>query len=117
MAFETRDSRREQTRIARRKITLTSIVTDSEAELNVAINGELLYYMIVAPALTTDTTFDFLILNEDAETIYTNTGVSDDATTSVLLSAAPIPMSGLLNFSVDFTTPQVSEFNIYLYYK
>ena len=117
MAFETKDARREQTRIARRKITLTSIVSESEAESHIPINGELLQYVIVAPALTTDTTFDFSIINDDVVTVYTNTGISDNATTSVLLSATPVPMSGTLNFTVDFTTNQVAAFDIYLYYK
>ena len=117
MAFETRDSRREQTRIARRKITLTSIVSESDASEIISINGELLQYVIVAPNLTTDTDYDFSIINDDVVTVYTNTGISDNATTNVLLSATPVPISGKLMFTVDFTTNQVAEFNIYLYYK
>ena len=117
MAFTTSDSRKQQTRIARRKLTLTSIVSESEASQDVSISGELLQYIIVAPNLSTDSDFDFVVENEDAITVYTNTGVSDNATTSVLLSATPVPMSGILTFKVDFTTAQISSFDIYLYYR
>lgn len=117
MAFETSDDRRHQTPIARRKLTLTSIVSESEAEVIISMCGELLQYVIVAPNLSTDTDFDFVIRNEDSETLYSNTGISDNGSTLVLLSATPVPMSGSLNFSVDFTTNQISTWSIYLYYR
>jgi len=117
MAFTTKDTRREQTAVARRKITLTSIVSESDASVIIPINGELLQYVIVAPNLTTDSTYDFSIINDDVVTVYTNTGISDNATTSVLLSATPVPMAGALMFTVDFTTNQIASFDIYLYYK
>ena len=117
MTFETKDARREQTRIARRKITFTTIVTEDTKSVSIPINGELLNYIFDAPALSTDTTFDFTITNEDSETVYTNTSIADTVSTLVLLSAAPIPMAGTLTFTVTFTTAQVAVFDLYMYYK
>lgn len=117
MVVTSKDTRKYQTSIAQRKITLASIVSESEAETVIPVNGELLQYMVVAPNLTTDTTYDFSIINDDSVTVYTNTGIADNATTLVKLSAAPVPMAGSLTFKVDFTTNQVASFDIYLYYK
>ena len=117
MAFETDDARRNRTTIARRKVTFTTLVSENTKAVDLPINGELLQYMIDAPALTTDTTFDLTVTNEDGETVYANTGVADVVTTLVLLSATPIPMSGTLTFTIAFTTAQVAVFDLYLYYK
>lgn len=117
MAFETDDSRNERSQIARRKLSFITIVSETEKSIDVPINGQLLNYVIDAPALSTDTTYDLTITNEDVETIYENTGIADTVSTTVLLSAAPIPMSGVLTFTISFTTAQVSLFDLYLYYK
>ena len=117
MAFETNDSRPERSAIARKKLTFTTIVSETSKDVDSPINGELLNYVIVAPNLTTDSTFDFTITNEDSETVYTNTGIADNATTPVLTAAAPIPMSGTMTFTISFTTAQIATFDVYLYYK
>jgi len=117
MTVTSKDSRQYQTPIAVKKFTLASIVSESEASTVISVNGELLSYVIVAPNLTTDTTYDFSIINDDTVTIYTNTGIADNATTITLTAAAPIPMAGPLMFTVDFTTNQVASFDIYLYYR
>ena len=117
MAFETIDDRRRRTEIARRKLTIAAAVAATSAGVTTQINGELLNYVVDAPALTTDTTFNFTITNEDSEVIYTNTGIADVVSTTVLLSAAPIPMSGDLTFTCSYTTSQTSSFDVYLYYK
>ena len=116
MAFETDTKRTNQYLIARRKMTFSIVSGTSETE-DVEANGELLNYVIVAPNLTTDTTFDFTISNEDAVVVYSNTGISDNATTQVLVSGAPIPMSGTLEFKISFATSQTAEFVVYIYYK
>lgn len=117
MAFETIDDRRRRTEIAQRKLTITTAVSALSAAVTIQINGELLNYVIDAPALTTDTTFDFTITNGDSETIYENTGIADVVSTTVLLSAAPVPMSGDLTFTCSYATTQTSSFDVYLYYK
>lgn len=118
MAFESKDSRKYQTAIARRKITQATIISENTVSTTIPINGELLQYVIDAPTLAdTDTTYDFTITNEDSETVYTNTGMAETVSTLVLLSAAPVPMSGSLTFTCSFTTAQVASFDIYLYYK
>ncbi len=116
MAFETEDNRKDRRSIARRKLTIASASATSGV-VTMAINGELLNYVIDAPNLTTDTTYDFTVTNEDAETVYTNTGIADTVSTLVLLSAAPIPMSGTLTFTISFATSQTASFDVYLYYK
>jgi len=117
MAFETSDNRRERRSIAKRKLTFTTIVSETEKDVTLPMNGELLNYSITAPNLTTDTTYDLAITNEDSKTVYANTGIADNANTLVLLSAAPIPMAGTLTFNVSFATAQVATFTLYLYYK
>jgi hypothetical protein len=118
MTFTTKDRRPEQTLIARRKITLTTIISENTKSITIPINGELLQYVIDATELTdTDTTYDFTITNEDSEIVYTNTGMAETVSTLVLLSAAPIPMAGSLTFTCAFTTAQVATFDIYLYYR
>ena len=116
MAFETATKRTNQYLIARRKMTFSVVAGTSETE-DVEINGELLNYVAVAPDLTTDTTFDFTISNEDSVPVYSNTGISDNATTPVLVSGAPIPMSGTMTFKVSFATSQTAEIVVYMYYK
>ena len=117
MAFETIDDRRRRTEIAQRKLTLVTAISALSVTETISINGELLNYVIDAPALTTDTTFDFTITNEDSETIYENTGIADVVSTVVLLSAAPVPMAGTLTFTCSYATDQTSTFDVYLYYK
>lgn len=118
MAFTTKDSRKNQTQIARRKITHATLVSENTVSTTIPINGELLQYVIDAPTLTdTDTQYDFTITNEDSEVMYTNTGMAETISTLVLLSAAPVPMAGSLTFTCSFTTAQVASFDIYLYYK
>lgn len=118
MAFETADERKHRRPIARRKFTLTTLVTENTKSVTIPINGELLEYIIDATELTdTDTTYDFTITNEDDETVYTNTAMAETVSTTVLLSAAPIPMAGNLTFTCSFTTAQVATFDIYLYYE
>ena len=116
MVFETKDKRKDRSPIARRKLTLTA-TSDILATEDVSINGELLNYIIDAPKLKTDMTYDFTMTNEDGETIYSNTGITDNISTLVLLSAAPIPMSGIVTFACSFTTSQTVEFDMYFYYK
>lgn len=115
MAFETYTTRTNQFLIARRKMTFSVVSGKTETE-DVEINGELLNYVVVAPNLTTDTEYDFSLTNEDSIVIYTNT-ISDNATTRVLTSGAPIPMSGTITFGISFTTSQTAEFVVYIYYK
>lgn len=118
MAFTSKDSRKYQTQIARRKITLTTLITENTKSTTIPINGELLQYVIDATELTdTDTQYDFTITNEDSETVYENTGMAETVSTLVLLSATPVPMAGSLTFTCSFTTAQVATFDIYLYYK
>lgn len=118
MVFTDKDARREQTQIARRKITLTTLVSENTKSTTIPINGELLQYVIDATELTdTDTQYDFTITNEDSETVYENTGMAETVSTLVLLSATPVPMGGSLTFTCSFTTAQVATFDIYLYYK
>lgn len=116
MAFETRDDRKDRRTIARQKFTL-SMVGVKTASVDIPINGELLQYIIDAPTLTTDSTYDFTITNEDSEVVYDNTGMAETISTKVLLSAAPIPMAGTLTFTIDFTTNDTVSFDTYLYYK
>lgn len=116
MAFETSDDRRHQTPIARRKLTI-SVVSDTGDIAVVPLNGELLNYAITAPDLSTDTTYDFTISNDDSGTIYTNTGIADNGTVATLVSDKPVPMAGVLTFQISFTTSQTASFDIYLYYK
>ena len=116
MAFETYTKRTNQYLIARRKMTFSVVAGTSETE-DVEINGELLNYISVAPDLTTDTTYDFTITNEDSEIVYTNPGISDNSSTTTLVSAAPIPMSGTMTFTVSFATSQTAEIVVYIYYK
>lgn len=94
-----------------------SVVTGTSETEDVGINGELLNYVIVAPNLDTDTTYDFTISNEDSVAVYANTGISDNATTIVLVSGAPVPMSGTMTFEISFVTSQTAEFDVYIYYK
>jgi hypothetical protein len=117
MAFENNDARPERSTIARRKLTFTTIVSETSKAIDVPVNGEILNYSITAPNLDTDTTYDLTITHEDAKTIYSNTGISDNATTVVLLSGAPVPMAGVMTFTVSFATAQVAEFDLYIYYK
>ena len=114
MAFETIDDRRRRTEIAQRKITITTAAKIGSE--TIPINGELLNYIMVAPTLATDATFDFTITNEDSETVYTNTGMAETASTTVLLSAAPVPLCGTMTFSCSYVTSQSVVFNIYSYY-
>lgn len=116
MAFETRDDRKFRRAIARQKFTL-SMVGVKTASVDIPINGELLQYIIDAPTLTTDATYDFTVTNEDSDVVYENTGMAETVSTLVLLSAAPIPMSGTLTFTIDFTTNDTVSFDGYLYYK
>lgn len=116
MAFETEDNRKYRRTIARRKVTITTASANTKTEA-VPINGELLQYMIDAPTLATDSVYDFTVTNEDGEAVYSNTGMSETVSTTVLLSAAPIPMSGTINFTISFTTAQSVSFDVYLYYK
>ena len=117
MTFENQDSRKVRSAIARRKLTFTTIVSENTKSVAIPINGELLNYSITAPDLTTDSTFDLSINHEDGQTIYTNSGISDDGTTVVLISGAPVPMAGVMTFTVSFTTAQVATFDLYIYYK
>ena len=118
MAFEDKDSRQHRNQIARRKLTLVTIISENTKSVTIPINGELLQYVIDPTELTdTDTTYDFTITNEDSETVYENTSMAETVPTKVLLSAAPIPMAGNLTFTCSFTTAQVATFDIYLYYK
>ena len=117
MAFESADERLQRRSIARKKITFTTIVSEATKATDLMINGELLQYVIDAPNLTTDTTYDFVITNEDGKTVYSNTGIADTVSTLVLLSAAPIPMSGTMTFTISFSTAQVAVFDLYMYYK
>ena len=117
MAFSTQDSRKVRSAIARRKLTFTTIVSEDTKSIDIPINGELLNYSITAPDLTTDTTYDLTITHEDAKTVYSNTGISDNGTTVVLLSGAPVPMAGVMTFTVAFATAQVATFDLYIYYK
>lgn len=117
MAFTDKDSRPERSAIARRNITFTTLVSETSKSIDVPINGELLNYNITAPNLTTDTTYDLTITNEDSKTVYSNTGIADNTATVVLLSGAPVPMAGTMTFAVSFATAQVAEFDLYIYYK
>ena len=117
MTFTNDDKRRFQTPIAGKKLVFTTIVSEDSKAKTFPINGELLQYIIDAPDLTTDTTYDFVITNEDGETLYSNTGIADTVSTKVLLSAAPIPLSGTLTFTISFTTAQVATFDLYMYYR
>lgn len=116
MVFETDTKRTNQYLIARRKMTFSVVSGTSETE-DLEINGELLNYISVSPNLATDATYDFTITNEDGEIVYENTGISDNSSTTVLLSAAPIPMSGTLTFGISFSTSQTAELVVYIYYK
>ena len=116
MAFETSDNRKRRQPIARRKFTLAMVAVKTQS-VDIPINGELLQYIIDAPTLTTDATYDFTVTNEDSEVVYDNTGMAETVSTKVLLSAAPIPMSGTLTFTIDFTTNDTVSFDVYLYYK
>ncbi len=116
MAFETEDNRKHRRPIARRKVTL-SMVGVKTASVDIPINGELLQYIIDAPTLTTDATYDFTITNEDSEVVYTNTGMAETVSTLVLMSDKPVTMSGTLTFTIDFTTNDTVSFDMYLYYK
>jgi len=117
MAFQIQDSRKVRSAIARRKLTFTTIVSEDTKAVAIPINGELLNYSITAPELTTDTTFDLSINHEDEQTIYTNSGISHNATTVVLMSDKPVPMAGVMTFTVSFATAQVATFDLYIYYK
>ena len=117
MAFTTSDNRKHRQPIARRKLTLTTLVSENNKSVGIPINGDLLQYIVDAPTLLTDSAYDFTITNDDGETLYSNTGMVETVSTTVLLSAAPIPLSGTVNFTISFTTAQVTEFEIYLYYK
>lgn len=118
MAFETKDSRRNQTAIARRKISLATLVSENTTSATIPINGELLQYVIDASELVdTDTTYDFTVTNEDSEVLYSNTGMAETVSTLVLMSDKPVSMAGSLTFTCDFTTAQVATFDIYLYYR
>lgn len=112
----TRDDRKHRNPIARRKMTITAAASTS-ATVDMPVNGELLNYIIDAPALTTDTTFDFTITNVDGEVMYENTSIPDTVSTPVLLSAAPVPLAGVVTFTCSFSTSQTATFDIYLYYK
>lgn len=116
MAFATLDDRRRRTEIAQRKLTITtaSVKTGS---VTIPINGELLNYIIDAPTLAADATFDFTITNADSETIYENTAMAETVSTTVLLSAAPVPLSGTVTFTCSYATNDSVTFDIYLYYK
>lgn len=117
MAFTDKDSRKNQTPIARRKITFTTIVSETSKAVTIPINGEILNYVIDAPTLATDSDFDLTLTNEDSETIYANTGIAETVSTLVLLAATPIPMAGEITFTVSFTTAQIATFDLYIYYK
>lgn len=117
MAFQTSDNRPERTTIARRKITFTTIVSENTKSVTLPINGELLQYMIDAPTLATDSTYDFTVTNEDSETVYENTTIAETVTTLVLMSDKPVPMAGNLTFTVSFTTAQIATFDLYMYYR
>lgn len=112
MVFETYTTRTNQYLIARRKMTFSVVSGTSETE-DVEINGELLNYVIVAPNLGTDTTYDFSIANEDAVVVYTN-NLPDTVTSQVLTD---VPMAGTMTFGISFTTSQTAEFDVYIYYK
>ena len=116
MAFSTQDNRKYRQPIARRKITLSMVGVKTQS-VDIPINGELLQYIIDAPTLTTDATYDFTVTNEDSEVVYENTGMAETISTKVLLSAAPIPMAGTITFTIDFTTNDTVSFDVYLYYK
>lgn len=117
MAFETDTKRTNQFLIARRKMTI-SIATGKTGSADLEINGEILNYSIVAPSLTTDTDFNFTLVNEDSQPIYANTGIAHNATTPVLVSDKPIPVSGTITFTVTCAHDQTAEdFVVYIYYK
>lgn len=115
MAFESRDSRKNQTPIAQRKLTFSTLVGENSDSIIMSINGEILSYTVVAPALTTDTVCSFTVKNDDDITIYDKTDIPDNATTSVLVSN--VPMGGTTKFEVSFTTNQISSWAVYVYYK
>lgn len=117
MVFENRDHRKSQNPIARRKLTFTTLVSESAKDVTIPINGELLNYVINAPNLSTDANYDLVMTNEDAEEIYKNETISDNGSTLVLLAATPVPMAGTITFTISFSTAQVATFNMYLYYR
>jgi hypothetical protein len=114
MAFETEELRRNRNIVSRQKLTLTGTATSVSTAI--PINGFLMEYIIVAPNLTTDADYDFTIDNEDGKNLYTNGTISDNATTTLLMSDKPVPMSGTMTFKCAFTTSQTVTFTIYLYY-
>jgi len=117
MAFETIDNRQWRMQVAQRKVEVT-IVTGKTGSTDVAVNGELLNYVIVAPDLATDADFTLSFVNEDSETTYSKSSISDNTTTAVLVSATPVPMSGTITVTCSCTTDQTDKsFTIYLYYK
>lgn len=115
MAFTDKDNRQERSRIAQRKMTFTTLVSETSKTITQSINGEILSYTIVAPNLTTDTVFDFKVLNDDDVPIYVNSGIADTVTTATLIYT--VPMGGTTKFEISFTTAQIAEFTLYLYYR
>ena len=117
MVFETIDNRQWRQQIAQRKVIVT-IVSGKTGSTDVTVNGELLNYVIDAPELDTDVVFDLSLVNADSNATYTNTGIGHNTSTEVLLSAAPIPMSGTVTFTCTTAHDQTAEsFTIYMYYK
>lgn len=116
MTFDTIDDRRRRTEIAQRKFTITATAAKS-GSTTLLINGELLNYIIVAPDLATDASYNLTLTNSDGVGIYVNTGISDNCTTRVLLSANPLPLSDMITFECSFATSQTAEFTVYVYYK
>lgn len=79
-------------------------------------NGELVGFIYQIPNLTTDTTFDLSILDQDDTILYTETGIADDAATipkAVFIDpTSPIFLFGSLKMKIDFTTAQVATIKV-----
>lgn len=117
MAFQNEDDRKYRITTSREKLTFTATETATSINLSKRLNGKMLQYIIVAPNLATDTTFDITVTNEDDVKIYENTGLADNGTVVTLVSDKPIPLSGIFKYTISYTTSQVSEFTMYIYYE
>lgn len=116
MAFENIDDRRKRTEIAQRKITITTAAS-TDGEITIPINGELLNYIAVAPVMAAAASYDFILENADSEEMYKNSAIAENTSTLVLLSAAPVPMSGSVTFKIHLNAGDTTSVDIYLYYK
>lgn len=98
-------------------ITITS---STSGTATVPVHGLIKAYLIVAPNLTTDTTFDFQILDSDGDVWYEKTGITDNGDRRVYPSEennyADIPCVGLTTFKISYTTSQSSTWSIKVRY-